>query len=244
MAALLVVEDERHIASGLRFNLEAEGHVVQVVDNGESALELIASAPGAIDLVVLDVMLPGDDGLTLLRRLRDAGDALPVVMLTARGDGVDRIIGLEQGADVVVLIHPDYQYDATRIPALVAPIVEGQADLVLGSRFLGDPLAAELADDELEATSGPLLEPDLEHAGDAGVGEPRGRQIERDPQRPCGHGQLRVCPVPTTTYFVVVRSSSPLKRGPGELLPVGPWVRNPRPGVRNVPSPIPNAIIA
>ena len=51
------------------------------------------------DLVVLDLMMPGDDGLTALRRLRDAGDDLPVVMLTARGDGVDRIIGLEQGAD-------------------------------------------------------------------------------------------------------------------------------------------------
>ena len=51
------------------------------------------------DLLVLDVMLPGDDGLTALRRLRDAGDDLPVVMLTARGDAVDRIIGLEQGAD-------------------------------------------------------------------------------------------------------------------------------------------------
>ncbi len=51
------------------------------------------------DLVVLDLMLPGEDGLTALRRLRDAGDDLPVVMLTARGDGVDRIIGLEQGAD-------------------------------------------------------------------------------------------------------------------------------------------------
>ena len=51
------------------------------------------------DLIVLDLMMPGDDGLTALRRLRDAGDDLPVVMLTARADGVDRIIGLEQGAD-------------------------------------------------------------------------------------------------------------------------------------------------
>ena len=51
------------------------------------------------DLVVLDLMLPGDDGLSALRRLRDAGDDLPVVMLTARGEAVDRIIGLEQGAD-------------------------------------------------------------------------------------------------------------------------------------------------
>lgn len=51
------------------------------------------------DLIVLDLMMPGDDGLTALRRLRDAGDDLPVVMLTARGEGVDRIIGLEQGAD-------------------------------------------------------------------------------------------------------------------------------------------------
>ena len=99
MAALLVVEDERHIASGLRFNLEAEGHVVQVVDNGESALELIASAPGAIDLVVLDVMLPGMDGFAVAAELRGRNWLTPILMLTARGRPEDILRGFEAGAD-------------------------------------------------------------------------------------------------------------------------------------------------
>jgi two-component system phosphate regulon response regulator OmpR len=67
-----------------------------LADGGQLMARLTGQRP---DLVVLDLMMPGDDGLTLLRRLRDAGDDLPVVMLTARGDAVDRIIGLEQGAD-------------------------------------------------------------------------------------------------------------------------------------------------
>ena len=94
MTRILVVEDERHIASGLRFNLEAEGHVVQVVDNGESALELIASAPGAIDLVVLDVMLPGMDGFAVAAELRGRHWLTPILMLTARGRPEDQLEAL------------------------------------------------------------------------------------------------------------------------------------------------------
>ena len=78
-----------------------QGYAVRCLDGGA---QLMARLEGRLgkerpDLLVLDLMLPGDDGLTLLRRLRDGGDDLPVLMLTARADGVDRIIGLEQGAD-------------------------------------------------------------------------------------------------------------------------------------------------
>jgi two-component system phosphate regulon response regulator OmpR len=92
-----VVDDDAEQRRLLGTYLSDQGYDVRCLASGE---QLMARLEGQRpDLVVLDVMLPGDDGLTLLRRLRDAGDDLPVVMLTARGDGVDRIIGLEQGAD-------------------------------------------------------------------------------------------------------------------------------------------------
>ena len=97
MQRILVVEDEEKLAALERDYLRQAGYDVTVRHEGAGAAEqILAEAP---DLVVLDLMLSGDDGLTALRRLRDAGDDLPVVMLTARGEAVDRIIGLEQGAD-------------------------------------------------------------------------------------------------------------------------------------------------
>ena len=99
MAALLVVEDEAHIASGLRFNLEAEGHTVRLVDNGEAALALITANAGAIDLVVLDVMLPGMDGFAVASALRRRNWLTPILMLTARGRPEDVLQGFEAGAD-------------------------------------------------------------------------------------------------------------------------------------------------
>ena len=96
-ARIWVVDDDPEQRRLLGTYLTDQGYDVRCLSSGE---QLMARLEGQRpDLVVLDVMLPGDDGLTLLRRLRDGGDDLPVVMLTARGDGVDRIIGLEQGAD-------------------------------------------------------------------------------------------------------------------------------------------------
>ena len=96
-ARIWVVDDDPEQRRLLGTYLIDQGYDVRCLSRGE---QLMARLEGQRpDLVVLDVMLPGDDGLTLLRRLRDGGDDLPVVMLTARGDGVDRIIGLEQGAD-------------------------------------------------------------------------------------------------------------------------------------------------
>ena len=81
--------------------LGEQGYAVRCLEGGPQLLARLEGRLGKErpDLLVLDLMLPGDDGLTLLRRLRDGGDDLPVLMLTARADGVDRIIGLEQGAD-------------------------------------------------------------------------------------------------------------------------------------------------
>jgi two-component system phosphate regulon response regulator OmpR len=92
-----VVDDDPELRRMLATYLGEQGYEVRtLVDGAQLLARLQAQRP---DLLVLDLMLPGDDGLTLLRRLRDGGDDLPVLMLTARADAVDRIIGLEQGAD-------------------------------------------------------------------------------------------------------------------------------------------------
>ena len=88
MSHVLIVEDEAHLAKGLQFNLEAEGHSVAVVGDGERALDLLLGQSGEraeFDAVVLDVMLPGKDGFTVAAELRAAKQFVPVLMLTARG---------------------------------------------------------------------------------------------------------------------------------------------------------------
>ncbi len=99
MSNVLVVEDETHLAEGLRYNLEAEGYQVQVVDTGEAALELFKAGKAAFDVVVLDVMLPGVDGFTVISELRQAGQYVPTLMLTARGHPEDILKGFSAGAD-------------------------------------------------------------------------------------------------------------------------------------------------
>jgi two-component system, OmpR family, alkaline phosphatase synthesis response regulator PhoP len=98
MSRILIVEDEQHLAEGLRFNLEAEGHIAQTTGTGEAALDRLASEPG-IDLVVLDVMLPGRDGFSVATELRQQGRLLPILMLTARGHAQDVLRGFAAGAD-------------------------------------------------------------------------------------------------------------------------------------------------
>ncbi len=98
MARLLVVEDEPHLAMGLQFNLEADGHEVDVVGDGEEALARLEAGP-PVDAVILDVMLPGRDGFEVTRTLRQRGDFVPVLMLTARGRSEDVLHGFEAGVD-------------------------------------------------------------------------------------------------------------------------------------------------
>jgi DNA-binding response OmpR family regulator len=99
MSRILVVEDEAHLAEGLRFNLEQEGYSVQVTGNGEEALERLLKNKEEFDALVLDVMLPGKDGFTVARALRETKNYIPLLMLTARSRPEDVLQGFESGAD-------------------------------------------------------------------------------------------------------------------------------------------------
>ena len=113
---VLIVEDEQHLAEGLRFNLEAEGYAVEVVDTGEAALERLLGRHGPpFDLVVLDVMLPGKDGFSVVTELRAARQFVPVLMLTARGRPEDVLNGFAAGAD-------DYLPKPTELAILLARV--------------------------------------------------------------------------------------------------------------------------
>ena len=94
---IFVVEDEPTIATGLRDDLELEGFTVEVADDGTAALSRILE--GKLDLILLDLMLPGMDGLEVCRQARLKGVRTPVIMLTAKGQEVDKVVGLELGAD-------------------------------------------------------------------------------------------------------------------------------------------------
>ena len=99
MSRVLVVEDEAHLAKGLSYNLEAEGHSVEVVGDGEAALDRLLDQKENFDAVVLDVMLPGQNGFEVATRLREAKNFVPVLMLTARGRPEDVLKGFASGAD-------------------------------------------------------------------------------------------------------------------------------------------------
>ncbi len=99
MTGVLIVEDEQHLADGLRFNLEAEGYTVETVGDGESALNKLLAEKRRYDAIVLDIMLPGKDGFEVAAELRAAGNYIPVLMLTARGRPEDVLRGFESGAD-------------------------------------------------------------------------------------------------------------------------------------------------
>jgi DNA-binding response OmpR family regulator len=115
MSRILVVEDERHLADGLRYNLEAELHDVDVVDNGEDALRKLTVDATRYDLVILDVMLPGIDGFGVAAELRRTSRFVPVLMLTARGRSEDVLRGFETGAD-------DYLAKPFELPILISRV--------------------------------------------------------------------------------------------------------------------------
>ena len=99
MSRILIVEDEAHLADGLRFNLEAEGHEVDIDGDGKQALDRLLADRARYDAVVLDVMLPGKDGFSVVKQLRTEGHYVPVLMLTARSRPEDVLQGFEAGAD-------------------------------------------------------------------------------------------------------------------------------------------------
>ncbi|MBV8569097.1 MAG: response regulator transcription factor [Acidobacteriaceae bacterium] len=115
MTRVLVVEDERHLAEGLRFNLEAEGYQVEVVETGEEALDSLLPNPNEFAVLVLDVMLPGMNGFAVVSELRKAGQFIPTLILTARGHPDDILKGFAAGAD-------DYLTKPFELPILMARI--------------------------------------------------------------------------------------------------------------------------
>jgi DNA-binding response OmpR family regulator len=99
MSRVLVVEDEAHLAQGLQFNLQAEGHAVEVAGDGETALDRLVEKKERFDAVVLDVMLPGKSGFDVAALLREKKNYVPILMLTARGRPEDVLQGFAAGAD-------------------------------------------------------------------------------------------------------------------------------------------------
>jgi DNA-binding response OmpR family regulator len=134
-AAVLVVEDEKHLADGLRFNLEAEGYRVETVGDGAEALALLTNERERFDLVVLDCMLPGLDGFTVATELRRGGQFVPILMLTARSRPEDVLRGFESGAD-------DYLPKPFELAILVARL----RSLLRRSQWSRDPVPPREAD--------------------------------------------------------------------------------------------------
>src|ERR1700684_2856970 len=99
MSRVLIVEDEQHLAEGLRFNLEAEGYQVKVVDTGEGALDALRPASPPLDVGRVDRVLPGMDGFAVMSEMRQGGQFVPTLMLTARGHPDDVLRGFAAGAD-------------------------------------------------------------------------------------------------------------------------------------------------
>ena len=136
MSRVLVVEDEAHLAQGLRFNLEAEGYEVTICENGEAALTHLLRGSGA-DVVVLDVMLPGQDGFAVVSALRQASNFVPVLMLTALHRPEDVLKGFESGADDYLAKPFDLKILLARIRSLLrrrawvneAPVQKDTAEL-------------------------------------------------------------------------------------------------------------------
>lgn len=113
MSRVLIVEDEGHIARGLQFNLQAEGHSTEIASDGELALDLLLAKQEQFDAMVLDVMLPGKNGFSVAHELREARNYIPILMLTARSRPEDVLKGFASGAD-------DYIAKPFELPILLA----------------------------------------------------------------------------------------------------------------------------
>ncbi|HEY2550263.1 MAG TPA: response regulator transcription factor [Streptosporangiaceae bacterium] len=150
MTSVLLAEDDPSISEPLARALRREGYEVDVSSDGPDTIE--AAKAGGIDLIVLDVGLPRMDGLEVCRRLRSAGQAVPVLILTARADEVDTVIGLDAGAD-------DYVTKPFRLAELLARVRAllrrgaSETHVAQGVRIDADARRAWLGDEEIELTS-------------------------------------------------------------------------------------------
>lgn len=128
---ILVVDDEKVIVKGIKFNLEQEGYQVVCAYDGEEAVNLAKDS--SIDLILLDVMLPKMDGLTACRTIRTFSN-VPIIMLTARSEDIDKILGLEYGADDYITKPFNIREVTSRIKAIlrrVNPTPKGNSDILV-----------------------------------------------------------------------------------------------------------------
>jgi two-component system copper resistance phosphate regulon response regulator CusR len=139
---ILVVEDERKVASFIRQGLEEEGHVVEVAGDGAAALELLLGSP-PYDLVVLDVMLPRRDGLDVLKALRARGVRTPVLILTARDAVADKVAGLDLGADDYLTKPFAFEELLARVRALLRRGTDQRASVLRLGDLALDPVTRE-----------------------------------------------------------------------------------------------------
>lgn len=116
---ILIVEDEKHLAAGIKYNLEAEGYQVTAVEDGRSALQWIEQNRGQIDLVVLDIMLPGMSGYAVCEAIRAADEIMPILILSARTLAEDRTRGFDVGADQYLMKPFDLDEFLSRVKSLL-----------------------------------------------------------------------------------------------------------------------------
>jgi DNA-binding response OmpR family regulator len=179
MSRILIVEDEAHIAHGLRFNLQAEGHGTEVAADGESALDLLLNKREEFDAVVLDVMLPGRNGFAVATELRQARNFVPILMLTARGRPEDVLKGFAAGAD-------DYIAKPFELPILLARL----QGLLRRREWMRHPIP--------ESQPSPSVSANSEDTPEFGTFSFGGRTVD--------FGNLEVRSDGTTTHLTVMES--------------------------------------
>ena len=198
---ILVVEDEAHLAKGLKFNLEREGYLVTLVDNGQSAVEILSKE--SFDLMILDIMLPKLTGLEVARRIRNTDMRFPILMLSAKSADEDRELGLAAGADDYLAKPFEPQELLLRINSILRRITRQQEVVELPLFFtLGkityDTIRAELwsGDTLIRLTTTEIA---LMRIFSANVGEPISREkLVEDLGRGKGQAQERAVDVQVT----------------------------------------------
>jgi two-component system, OmpR family, alkaline phosphatase synthesis response regulator PhoP len=141
LSRVLIVEDEAHLATGLQFNLQEEGHSAEIASDGEVALERLLSRREQFDAVVLDIMLPGKDGFAVAAELREAKNFIPILMLTARGRPEDVLEGFASGAD-------DYIAKPFELPILLARL----QGLLRRTEWMRQPIQEPVSEGSTAAT--------------------------------------------------------------------------------------------
>jgi len=164
----LIVEDDESVARFLKQALSEAGYVAEVVRDGNGAIDIALGSHRVFDIILLDVMLPGVDGLEVCRRLRASGDSTPILVITARDAAEDKIAGLDSGADDYVVKPFDLGELLARVRALIRRRVTSPAVLHVGDLTL-DPATRRASRGgkriDLSATEFTLLEYLMRNAG-------------------------------------------------------------------------------